>query len=84
MDAIAKIKKWLRIATEPPVVRRALKYALIVGSILIIINHAEALVYGGISPNRFLKMGLTMLVPYFVSTASSVGALMELRNKPDR
>lgn len=56
---------------------RALKYAVGVGAILIAINHGDALLRGQIDPERLAKMGLTVLVPYCVSTASSVAALRE-------
>jgi hypothetical protein len=70
---------WLQVATEPAVVRRALKYAVVVGVILILINHGDALLHGDLTTGRLLKMGLTVLVPYAVSTASSVGAIREAR-----
>jgi hypothetical protein len=63
------------LAKSPRVVRRALLYALIVGAILIAINHSDALLAGDVSAERWWKMGLTVLVPYTVSTLSSVGAL---------
>jgi hypothetical protein len=59
------------------VVRRALRYALVVGSLLVVINHGDALSRGEISVQRLLRMALTMAVPYVVSTASSVSALRE-------
>ena len=55
--------------------RRALGYAVVVGAILIAINHGDALARGELGWNRGLKMGLTLLVPYAVSTLSSVQAL---------
>jgi hypothetical protein len=67
--------RWIDIATRPAVVRRALKYALIVGTLLILINHGDAILRGDISAGRLLEMGLTTLVPYAVSTLSSVEAL---------
>jgi len=70
---------WLKIALEPAVVRRALGYAVVVGAILIIINHFDALLRWDVTPVRLLKMGLTMIVPYAVSTLSSVAAIRELR-----
>ena len=76
--------EWLRVAREPTVVRRALKTAGIVGTILISINHGDALLHGQIDMNRLLKMGLTGLVPYLVSTTSSVGAILEMRRKAGR
>ena len=66
---------WLAIATRPRVVRRALKYALVVGSVLIAINHGDAIVRGEVTTDRLLKMALTVVVPYVVSTLSSVEAL---------
>jgi len=73
------MNEWLSIATQRPVVRRGLLYALIVGSILISINHGDALMRGEVDGRRLLKMGLTTLVPYLVSTFSSVGALRQAR-----
>ncbi len=70
---------WIRIACEPPVVRRALAFAVIVGAILIGINHGDALLRGELGAVRIAKMGLTVLVPYMVSTISSVGAIRSLR-----
>ncbi|MEM7408777.1 MAG: nitrate/nitrite transporter NrtS [Myxococcota bacterium] len=68
-------RSWLALALSWPVVRRALGYAVVVGAILIAINHGDALLRGEWTANRLWKMGLTPLVPYLVSTLSSVGAL---------
>lgn len=67
-------RTWLWMASRPSVVRRALGYAVVVGAILITINHADAILRGEVSAGRFTRMGLTVLVPYVVSTLSSVGA----------
>lgn len=66
---------WWRLATSPSVVRRALLYAVVVGTVLVAINHGEALLAGRFERSRLLRIGLTVLVPYVVSTLSSVGAL---------
>jgi len=68
---------FLRLAFSPQVVRRALWYAVIVGAILIGINHADALARGDVDSVRLIRMGLTVLVPYTVSTLSSVQALQD-------
>lgn len=73
--------QWLRIAFEPTIMWRALKYAVVVGAILISINHGDAIMKGEINGVRLLKMALTVMVPYIVSTLSSVGAVRELRGK---
>ncbi len=70
---------WLALATAPSVVRRALLYSAVVGAILISINHGDALLRGELDRVRLAKMALTLLVPYCVSTLSSVGALRSAR-----
>jgi hypothetical protein len=72
--------RWLAVATERAVVARACKFAVVVGAVLIAINHGDALLAGDVSAGRLLKMGLTVLVPYVVSTLSSVGATLALRD----
>src|SRR5215208_3774901 len=73
------MSEWLRLAREPHVVRRALTYAVVVGSVLIAINNGDALLRGEVTPGRLLRMGLTVIVPYLVSTLSSVGAIRQAR-----
>ena len=66
-----------QLAFQPAVVRRACGYALVVGAILIAINHGDAILAGDLDATRCWKMGLTLLVPYTVSTLSSVGAMRQ-------
>lgn len=73
---------WLRLVVSRPVVRRALKYALFVGTILIGINHGDLILRGNLETGSVLKMVLTMLVPYLVSTFSSVAAMREMERSP--
>lgn len=75
------IKQWIVLAARPSVVRRGIAYAIIVGAILITINHGDALWRGDVDTIRILKMGLTVLVPYVVSTLSSVGALRQVASR---
>lgn len=75
---VSAMKRWLRLATSGPVVSRALKFAVVVGAILISINHGDAILSGGVDGTRVAKMVLTVFVPYAVSTASSVAALLEM------
>ena len=72
---------WLSIATRPRVWRRALLYGLVVGAVLIAINHGDALLRGEIDGVRVVKMTLTPLVPYVVSTLSSVGAIRNFEGR---
>lgn len=71
------MKESLRLALESSVVKRALKYAVVVGLILIGINHGDAILRGDLTGGRLFKMALTVVVPYLVSTLSSVGALRQ-------
>jgi len=73
------VQEWLTVACERGIVLRACKYAFVVGAVLITINHGDALLAGELDLRRLLKMGLTVLVPYVVSTLSSVGATLALR-----
>ena len=70
---------WLALATSAGVVRRALLMSALVGALLITINHGDALLRGELDRTRVLKMALTLLVPYCVSSYSSVGAMRSLR-----
>ena len=72
------MSRWLEVARSASVVRRAFGYAAVVGAILIAINHGDALLRGELDGVRWLKMGLTVLVPYTVSTLSSVSAIRAL------
>lgn len=78
------IREWIHIAGRRQVVIRGLKYGLIVGSILIVINHGNAIIEGTIDSTRAIQMILTMFVPYCVSTASSVGAILDHRDGTSR
>ncbi len=76
---VGDVKAWLRSASADAVIRRALASALIVGPILIVINHGDAIVHGDFSNGRLLRILLTIVVPYWVSTVSSVQATRAAR-----
>ena len=78
------IREWLSIANTKPIVERGLKSGLVVGSILIAINHGNAIANGTVDSTRIIQMLLTLLVPYCVSTASSVGAILYHRGDAAR
>jgi hypothetical protein len=75
------LNEWLSLACSPRIVNRALKYAIGVGTVLIVINHGDALLRGDISLVRVLRMILTVIVPYCVSTASAVSSVLEHKNE---
>ena len=81
------MSEWLRLALDGAVVKRALRTVLVVGSILIGINHGGAILHGDVDGSRLWKICLTLLVPYGVSTTSSVSALRSVaaeREEPER
>jgi hypothetical protein len=65
-----------QLATSDGVPRRSFWVAVVVGSILNIINQGDA-IFGGTTVN-WLKICLTYLVPYLVSTYGAVTIRMKL------
>ena len=72
---------WLQLAAHPATVRRALITATIVGAVLILINHGAAIMTGNLTRARVIQMCLTVIVPYVVSTVSSVSTRRELAGR---
>ncbi|WP_424988779.1 nitrate/nitrite transporter NrtS [Microbulbifer sp. S227A] len=70
-------ESFLWLATRPSVVRRAAKIALIVGVVLAMINHGDKILSGTLGAGGVFKILLTFLVPYSVSSYSSVLAIRE-------
>jgi len=77
------MKKHLHTARQPEVIRTAMRFALIVGPILVFINHGNAIIGGTMDTTAWLQSALTMLVPYTVSTLSSVSAYHSCRSGSD-
>lgn len=73
----------LQIALRWPVIRRALVLSAIVGTVLVVINHGNCIVKGHFGSTCCVQSGLTLLVPYCVSTVSSVLAYRD-RSEPDQ
>src|SRR5262245_15962700 len=73
-----ELRSWFRLACHPATVRRAFLTAMIVGCVLIAINHGPAILAGQMTLGRTFQALLTVLVPYTVSTISSVATRREL------
>lgn len=73
---------WWLLARQRSVVQRALRTSLLVGTILVGINHGDALLRRDCPPDRLAKIGLTYMVPYLVATFASVSTLRELGRSP--
>ena len=74
--------RFLTTALSGEVVGTALRIALLVGTILALINHGESLIEGTLSQSNYLQIALTYLVPYCVSTYSSAKVISNQRDKP--
>ena len=72
-------KSWLALAVQPAVVMTAVRVAAVVGTLLAAINYGDRLLGGALTANDLLKIALTYLVPYGVSTYSSVQTLRRER-----
>jgi class 3 adenylate cyclase len=66
---------WYRIASDGAVLRRAILTSIGVGTILTLANRHEEIFGAGLAPSSLLPIGITYLVPFVVSCASSVIAL---------
>ena len=68
--------QWFARAFAPATVRRSLRIALVVGSILVAINYGDRILAGTLGRVELLKIGLTYCVPYCVATYAAVSALL--------
>ncbi|MBK8163773.1 MAG: nitrate/nitrite transporter NrtS [Gammaproteobacteria bacterium] len=75
------MRDWFDIALQRSVAARALKVAAFVGCILALINHGDKLLSGSVTLTEWVKIGLTFLVPYCVSTFASVQAIRHLHGR---
>ncbi|WP_076420803.1 nitrate/nitrite transporter NrtS [Colwellia sp. UCD-KL20] len=66
---------FISLAFSKQVMFRAIKVALLVGTLLALINHSEKILTMTLSGEDFIKIVLTYLVPYGVSTWSAVQAI---------
>ena len=74
---MAGMREWLAVAFSASVVRRSCRVALVVGTILVAINHGDHLL--ALAPADMFKIGLTYCVPYCVATYSATSALLTRR-----
>ena len=73
----SSFKGWSALVCRPSVLRRGLKFAVVVGTILIAINHGDAILADELTTTNYLQMGMTVVVPFVVSVLSSVGVMLE-------
>lgn len=75
----AEQRSWVAIVMAPATVRRSLRVAAVVGSLLVAINYGDRILAGTLLSADFAKIGLTYCVPYCVATYAAVSALRDGR-----
>lgn len=70
---------YCEIASSRNIVQRALKVSFIVGSLLNLINQGEALFHIDIENINLVKLTLTYLVPYSVTTYTATAMKVEFQ-----
>ena len=68
-------ESWLAVALRRDIVARSVRIALVVGSLLALINHGERIVSGSLDSGAVVKICLTYLVPFGVATWSAVNTV---------
>jgi hypothetical protein len=69
---------------EKECIIRALKVALLVGTLLAVINHFSSIISGTLGGGEILQILVTYAVPYSVSSYSSAAQEAYLRSLDDR
>ena len=78
LESRRPVPTWLELATSRSIVLRSLLIAVVVGSILCVINHVNhgGCIFGkNFNKACLLQSLLTAVVPYIVSVVSSVHAI---------
>jgi len=71
------MSKFMKVAMQAEVFRTAVKVALVVGTILALINHSSAIFNLTLSAQNIFQIILSYFVPYGVSTYSSVKTILK-------
>jgi hypothetical protein len=75
------VREALEICLRPEHLRRTIKIALVVGTILFLINQADVVIRGDATAVTWLKVGLSYCVPFIVS---NLGLLAGKRAESER
>jgi len=75
------MRRWLALAMDSTTMIRSMKVAIVVGTILVAINHGDALIAGDLDLGRLLRICLTYVVPFAVATYATVSAHYKNENK---
>lgn len=78
-DPAPAARSWISASCEPAVVRRSLRVAAVVGTLLVAINYSDRALAGTLGAADWGKMLLTYCVPYGVVTYAAVQTMREDR-----
>lgn len=68
-------------AKKKEIVVRSIKVALVVGTILGLINHGNAIIAGTMTDTRTFQMVLTYCVPYLVATYGAASQAVQAEKR---
>lgn len=74
----------IRLAFSKEVVQTALKLSIIVGKLLGLINHGSDIIANTLTDAQIIQIAVNYLVPYSVSTYSSVSSILHYEKKTNR
>jgi hypothetical protein len=76
--------RWFDVAFRRETVIRSLGVAVVVGTLLAMINHGDAILEGTFGRRNMVQVLLTYLVPYGVSTYANVRAVLSANRKGEK
>jgi len=77
------MNKWLKYALMRSVMQRSVRVALIVGTLIGLINYGDKILAGSMQSAEWIKAVVTYAVPYIVSTYAAVSTILHMeRQKP--
>ena len=71
---------WYKTITNKSLIKRASVYAVVVGALLVSINHGNAILDNALNYTRVVQIILTIMVPFLVSITSSYLTIMKMGN----
>ncbi len=74
------LRKHFTVAFSKEVMMTAARVALVVGTILALINHGPNIVHGTLSHENIYQIIITYLVPYCVSTYSALKMFQQIKD----
>jgi hypothetical protein len=76
-----RLKKFLNLLFSPSLAVYSLKVALVVGTILLIINHSQAIYFGYMDNGRWVSALVSYVVPYLVSIHGQISSMEKKKMK---